>query len=67
MNAIDIDTTERKRFVRGPARAVFPAISLSIGPEIITAPGDISLIGETIDSRVISAPNVVSRNSAHRP
>jgi len=62
-----IDMIERKRFVKGPARAVLPAISLFIGPAIKTAPGDMTLIGEMVDSRVISAPNGVSRNSAHRP
>ena len=53
--------------VKGPARAVFPPISLLIGPAIITAPGEISLIGETIESKVMRAPNMLNRNSAHNP
>lgn len=53
--------------VKGPAMAVFPPISLLIGPAIITAPGEISLIGETIESKVMRAPNMFNRNSAHNP
>jgi len=55
-------------FVRGPARAVFPASLLVIGPAIITAPGDIILKnGKGIEKRVMRAPNRVTRNSAHSP
>lgn len=53
--------------VKGPARAVFPPVSLLMGPAIITAPGEINLIGETIESKVRRAPNIVNRNSAHNP
>jgi len=65
MNMTDI--IERVMFVKGPARAVLPKVSLLIGPEIITAPGEIIFKGETIERRVISAPNMVNRNSAHNP
>jgi hypothetical protein len=54
--------------VRGPAMAVFPAVSLSMEPAIITAPGETILNnGRKIESAVISAPNKVNRNSAHKP
>lgn len=59
---------ERARLVAGPATAVFPTVSLSADPAIITAPGEIILKNcEKIDMRVIRAPNVVNRNSAQRP
>jgi len=59
---------ERARLVTGPATAVFPTVSLSATPAIITAPGEIILkSGEKIEMRVIRAPNVVNRNSAQRP
>lgn len=51
----------------GPAIDIFAISSIRAGPEIITAPGEISLIGETIEIRVIMAPHVVRRNSAHKP
>ena len=54
-------------FVRGPAIEVFPIVSLSGVPAIITAPGEIILKGEIIDSIVMRAPNIVMRNSAHKP
>jgi len=59
---------ESAMLVKGPARDVFPTASLVMGPVIITAPGEIILKnGDSIESRVISAPNMVSRNSAHSP
>ncbi len=59
---------ERTMLVKGPARAVFPAFFLVIGPAIITAPGDIILKnGSNIEIRVMSAPKGVNRNSAHSP
>lgn len=59
---------ESAMLVRGPAMAVFPAVSLSMEPAIITAPGETILNnGRKIESVVISAPNKVNRNSAHRP
>ena len=59
---------ERTMFVRGPARAVFPASCLVIGPAIITAPGDMILKnGSSIERRVMNAPNRVNRNSAQSP
>ncbi len=59
---------ERTMLVKGPVRAVFPTFSLVIGPAIITAPGDIILKkGSSIEIRVMSAPNMVNRNSAHSP
>lgn len=61
------DASERMRFVSGPARAVFPAVFLLMGPAMSTAPGEISLIGENMERSVMRAPNMVSRNSAQRP
>jgi len=60
---------ESVMFVRGPARAVFPACFFVIGPAIITAPGDIILknVKGIIERRVRSAPKRVSRNSAQSP
>ena len=54
--------------VKGPERAVFPTVSLVAGPAIITAPGEMILKrGRSIERRVMSAPCMVSRNSAHNP
>lgn len=54
--------------VKGPAIAVFPAVSLSMEPAIITAPGEMILKnGRKMEKAVISAPNKVNRNSAHKP
>jgi hypothetical protein len=59
---------ESAMLVRGPAIAVFPAVSLFMEPAIITAPGEMILkSGRKIEKAVISAPNKVSRNSAHKP
>jgi len=61
-------TVERIMLVKGPERAVFPAVSLVTGPTIITAPGEMILKkGRSIERRVMSAPCMVSRNSAHNP
>jgi len=67
--ATGVNTVESAMFVRGPARAVFPACFLVIDPAIITAPGDIILknANGSIERRVMSAPKRVSRNSAHSP
>jgi len=62
------NSVARIMFVKGPAKAVFPIVSLSPGPAIITAPGEIILNnGAKIEIRVIKAPIGVSRNSAHNP
>ncbi len=61
------DTSESSRFIKGPARAVFPAVFLLMGPAMSTAPGEMSLIGENMESSVMKAPNMVRRNSAQRP
>ena len=54
--------------VKGPERAVFPAVSFVTGPAIITAPGEMILKkGRNIERRVMSAPCMVSLNSAHNP
>ena len=59
---------ERIMLVNGPERAVFPEVSLVTGPAIITAPGEMILKkGRSIERRVMSAPCMVSRNSAHNP
>lgn len=67
--ATAVNIVESVMFVRGPARAVFPASLFVIGPAIITAPGDIILKNAKgiIERRVMSAPKRVSRNSAHSP
>jgi len=66
--AIMTHMVERIMLVEGPARAVFPALSFVIGPAIITAPGEMILKkGRSIERRVISAPCIVNRNSAHNP
>ncbi len=67
--ATAVNIVESVMFVRGPARAVFPASFLVIAPAIITAPGDIILKNGngSIERRVMSAPKRVSRNSAHNP
>jgi len=55
-------------FVKGPAKAVFPIVSRSPKPAIITAPGEITLNnGAKMEIKVIKAPIVVIRNSAHSP
>ena len=59
---------ERTMLVKGPERAVFPAVSFVTGPAIITAPGEMILKkGRSIEIKVISAPCMVNRNSAHNP
>jgi len=66
--AIMVHNVERMMLVKGPGRAVFPALSLVIGPTIITAPGEMILKkGRSIEMRVMRAPCMVSRNSAHNP
>lgn len=59
---------ESAMLVKGPERAVFPTVFFVACPAIITAPGEIILNnGRNIETRVISAPDRVSRNSAHNP
>lgn len=59
---------ESNVLVKGPAVAIFPAVSLSKKPDMITAPGEIILKnGRKIERRVIIAPKRVNRNSAHNP
>jgi len=66
--AIVVHIVERMTLVNGPERAVFPAVSFVAGPAIIMAPGEIILKkGRSIEIRVMSAPCMVSRNSAHNP
>ena len=63
-----INTVASTMFVEGPAKAVFPIVSLSPRPAIIIAPGEIILNkGAKMEIKVIKAPIVVSRNSAHSP
>jgi len=67
VTAIMIHTAEMAMLVKGPARAVLPALSFVTGPAIITAPGEMILKkGRSIERRVMSAPNIVNRNSAHK-
>ena len=66
--AIMVHRAERIMLVKGPERAVFPAVSFVTGPAIITAPGEMILKnGRSIEIRVMSAPSMVNRNSAHNP
>jgi len=66
--AIVVHSAERMMLVKGPERAVFPAVSFETGPATITAPGEMILKnGRSIEIRVMSAPCMVSRNSAHNP
>ncbi len=66
--AIVAHMVERMMLVKGPERPVFPAVSFVTGPAIITAPGEMILKnGRSIEIRVMSAPCMVSRNSAHNP
>ena len=69
MAKIAVHIVEIMMFVKGPARAIFPACFFVIGPAIITAPGDIILknVKGIIERRVMSAPKRVSRNSAQSP
>ena len=67
VTAIMVHTVDRIMLVKGPASPVLPALSLVIGPAIITAPGEMILKGRSIERRVISAPCIVNRNSAHNP
>jgi hypothetical protein len=60
-------TLHKTMFSDGPAMAVFPILSLLELPAIITAPGEIILKGDIIEIRVRRAPNIISRNSAHKP
>ncbi len=67
-NANIRDAIESAVLVKGPAIAVFPATFFPMGPAIMTAPGEMILKnGRKIEIRVISAPNMVNRNSAHNP
>ena len=67
--AIMMHMVERTILVKGPKRAVFPAVSLVTDPAIILAPGEINLMGggRNIEIRVMSAPCMINRNSAHNP
>jgi len=66
--SIIMHNVESVMLVKGPARDVFPTVSLVMGPVIITAPGEMILKnGDGMERRVISAPSMVSRNSAHKP
>lgn len=59
---------ESTRLVEGPAREIFPIVSLLPLPAIITAPGEMILKrGESMEIRVKRAPTVVNRNSAQNP
>ena len=64
--AIKIHKNEIVIFVKGPEIAVFPTVSFVPEPASITAPGDISLKGRKIEIKVIKAPCIVNRNSAHK-
>ena len=61
------NNADKDMFVIGPAIDVLPKSSIVIGPDIMTAPGEINLKGKKIESKVINAPQVVKRNSDHNP
>lgn len=61
------NTNDNEMFVIGPAMDIFPTSFKRAGPDIITAPGDISLKGVNTEIKVRTAPHVVKRNSAHNP
>jgi len=63
------EISERPRLVDGPAMAVLPIVFLFMDPAIITAPGEMILIGTLgiAERRVNKAPKSVRRNSAHSP
>ena len=65
--ATSIHPVASMMLVRGPERAVLPALSFVTDPTIITAPGEMILNGggRKIEIRVIKAPCMVNRNSAH--
>jgi len=63
-----MNMVERVMLVNGPERAIFPVVSFVAGPAIIMAPGEMILKnGRSIETMVMSAPCMVSRNSAHNP
>jgi len=65
-NAIAKNIVDNTMFVAGPAMDIFPMLSLSANPAIITAPGDMILKnGENMENSVRMAPMNVSLNSAH--
>ena len=58
---------ESKRLVAGPAIEIL-TISSPLGePEIIMAPGAIMRKGKNTETKVNTTPQVVRRNSAHKP
>jgi hypothetical protein len=65
--AIRMHPVESRMLVIGPERAIFPTVSLVPDPTIITAPGEIILNGggRKTETRVMRAPCMVNRNSAH--
>jgi hypothetical protein len=68
VEAIMAHRADRMMFVKGPDKAVFPAVSFVTDPAIITAPGEMILkYGRSIETSVIRAPCIVNRNSAHNP
>ena len=69
MKAAPVNTAEKNMFVIGPAIEILPISSMLAGPEIITAPGEITLkaYGKIMKTAVKMLPHNVRRNSAHRP
>jgi len=67
-NAAIRNPVDNTMFVIGPVMDIFPTLSLSADPAIMTAPGDMILknIGN-MESSVKTAPMSVSLNSAHNP
>ena len=60
-------TAPNAMFIDGPAMDILAISFKRADPEITTAPGAMSLIGEITESKVIIAPQVVNLNSAQSP
>ena len=66
-NATATRALEKIRLVIGPAMDMLTISSPSGVPEIIIAPGAIILKGKNMETKVKATPQVVKRNSAHKP
>jgi hypothetical protein len=61
-------TVDRTMLTAGPEIDIFPILSRPAAPEIMTAPGEMTLNqSEITEMKVKTAPQSVSLNSAHNP
>jgi len=65
--AMPRNSIDKMMLTAGPAMDISPISSLSAAPAIITAPGEINLIGRNAKIRVITEPHSVNLNSDQRP